>query len=102
MEELGGCGPLHSGDGVHHLVEEDAGFYALHSGHDDLDPGGVAGGSVTRVCAGLLGEVGWEEMMFPVLVLLTRSMDLAEAFTLALEMRSMIFLSLSLPLSSMS
>ena len=42
VEGLGGCGPRHRGDGVHHLVEEDAGFYAHHSGHDDLDPGGVA------------------------------------------------------------
>jgi hypothetical protein len=57
----------------------------------------VADGGAATVCAGFTGEVRLVETMFFVLVLFTRSVDLAEAFTLALEMILMIFSSFGLP-----
>ena len=63
---------------------------------------GVGGGRANKVCVGSEGEVTWDETMPAAPALFTWSVDLAEAFTLALEMILMILSSLVLPFSSMS
>ena len=68
----------------------------------EAEAAAAASGDLAMVSAGFTGEVRWVETLFFVLVLFVWSVDLAEAFTLALEMILIIFLTLGLPLCSMS
>ena len=57
----------------------------------EAEAAAAASGELAMVSAGFTGEVRWVETLFFVLVLFVWSVDLAEAFTLALEMILIIF-----------